>query len=503
MKNIVTYLPIFIFTTMSSIVITSYAADTELPTDSRTQPHIPDANEQSPIMMKNATLEKKDDLWEKQYLTEDEIAKLERDKLLEKQYFNTENKKYFPQIQANLKFGYPRNIFRPMLLIPLTQTPINISYFHLISMVDSKLNFEMNAAFGYRKLIEDFIYGFYSYYDFRITNHHNHVHQFTFGIEYLRKYFEARLNLYIPLKTKFLMKTDHFPTANFNGTHTTIQSIGNVTYEAVRPGIDFEVGGNFRNNLQLSGFMKIFFFYHSQFKNIVGVQTRIQYKINKIINFDIEGVYDNHRKFAGYFGIGFNWSFGDKQNIKLTHLERKMTQMPLRDIDAITTIDIDRNKILQTITEEGEVAVISNHPKATGQAIYSTINQLNRNKNQSGSIVDLKIINDNGDIVGVKNMSNTNLNKYEFSTLNPKHIHPNGIISKCLQDQNESRTQIIALLNNKNTKQAIVNNLQQTLSNELAAETAAAKAKSDALKATTKAQLQQQIAALKTALSNI
>ncbi len=433
-----------------------------------------DNTDASPIMhaepSSDVSVAKNDDEKElqDQYLSKDEITELNKDRLFQKEFYNDTDKKYFPEVQAKIKLGYPRHILRPMVLVPLTQTPIMLTYFHMIGMVDSKPNFETNIAFGFRSLKSDFILGYYGFYDFRVTKHKNYIHQFTLGTEYLRDFFEARFNIYLPLKTKHFIGVDHFVKANYTATHTYSESLGDLTYEVVRPGFDIEVGGNLRKHEKLTGVFKAFFFYHSKFKNIGGVQLRAGYQINKIVNLNIEGVYDNHRKFAGYFGVNFKWNFGYKQSLALSKLEQKMTQMPIRDIDAVTTTDIDRNIVLDTNKEEGFNPVINDHPKSFGNAVYKNTDQLNRNIPTSKKVKDLKTLNSKGRFVGIRNMTNTELEKCEVSTFDAKNVAPNGTIFNCLQDKHDSRPQMLTLIHKTKDLQKISDTYRETLAKELA-----------------------------------
>ena len=109
------------------------------------------------------------------YLSDSEIAKLEREKLMNKFFYNAPNKKYFPRITTNLKIGYPRHILRPQLLVPLNQKPMMLTYFNFITMIDTVVNFEINSALGFRKLEDYFIVGGYVFHDYRVTTNSNKI----------------------------------------------------------------------------------------------------------------------------------------------------------------------------------------------------------------------------------------------------------------------------------------------------------------------------------------
>ncbi len=380
-----------------------------------------------------------------QYLSDEEIAKLEHARLMNKHFYNVPNKKYFPRITTNIKIGHPRHILRPQLLVPLNQTPLKLTYFNFITMIDTVTNFEVNSSIGFRKLEDYFILGTYIFHDYRLTKHNNSVNQLTLGVEYLCEDREARINFYIPFKTKFLIATEHYVEATFRGPQTIVRNLGDSSYEVVRPGFDVEVGGGLSKNSSLSLYFKPFFFYHADFKNIYGLSIRTSFKLNTMVSFDAEFTYDNQRKFAGFGGITFNWMFGGKQVQKLSSLEIKMTQMPIRDIDAITTVNTRIGQEFSSQTFDGKNAVINSNKKSSGNAMYSSVHKLNHAPDRINNIL---ILDGNG-TKGIENMSDDELkNIVGLATLGQHKIQPLGAIDNCISDSNDTRLEVLHLNQN-------------------------------------------------------
>lgn len=81
-----------------------------------------------------------------------------------------------------------------------------------------------------------------------------------------------------------------------------------------------------------------------------GTRFNMAYRILDMLELDGEISYDNQRKVIAFGGATFKWSFDDaKQKSSLTRLEKKMTSIPIRDIDAV--MGVGNNNIQTKLAE--------------------------------------------------------------------------------------------------------------------------------------------------------
>ena len=255
---------------------------------------------------------------------------------------------YSPKIDLEYKGGNKRHIGRYGILLPLYKPNKSLVFTNMFLMHDSKSSVEGNFGLGLRRKISNsWILGFYGFWDIRkAKNINSKIHQATFGAEYLSRKFEARVNGYLPQNKRFLI--EDLDVVNFTRNFDpqlgqTIQTIDfGFRYEVPLPGFDIEFGGSIFNLLE--SYIAYYHFHGRKDANSInGWRFRSSFHILDHSNqrLDIQGElnYDNIRKWSNYLGLKFSWIFG-KNSKKFTRnsINDKMTQMAIRDIDAVTNI---------------------------------------------------------------------------------------------------------------------------------------------------------------------
>ena len=257
-------------------------------------------------------------------------------------YSIADNAKYSPKVQIEGKVGNRRGIVRPASLIPIYQQSDSLIHLSLIGMSDTKSAFEANFGLGARHLIDKNIFGLYGFYDIRRSTRDNIIHQATLGIEWFRKFFEFRFNLYIPKKRNFAISEfrNVLSYSKKSGSTVDIELKSFKKVEQALPGFDIDIGTQLPSLPELTVRAAYFRFAssdkHIQTRN--GFRGVIGYQLYKFIQLDGEISYDNQRKLV-YFGgvtIGYNFDNARKRFSSLTRLEQKMNSLPIRDVDAIT-----------------------------------------------------------------------------------------------------------------------------------------------------------------------
>ncbi len=252
---------------------------------------------------------------------------------------------YSPRIDMQYKGGNKRHIGRYGFLIPLYEQQSNLLFTNMFFMHDSKSSLEGNFGLGFRKKFQgDFILGTYGFWDIRrIKNVSKRIHQATFGFEYMTSRFEARFNFYLPQNKRFLVKNLGIVefTRNYDssiGTNgETTQTIGRGNrYEIPLPGVDFEVGGNILQRLEIFGA-----YYHFNgrkgAKAVNGFRFRTAFYLYHWLDLEVEANHDNVRKWSNYAGFRFTWSFAKGNKPVKNSVNDKMTQLAVRDIDIISS----------------------------------------------------------------------------------------------------------------------------------------------------------------------
>ncbi|NQY42155.1 MAG: inverse autotransporter beta domain-containing protein [Legionellales bacterium] len=277
--------------------------------------------------------------------------------------------KYKPRIELAGKLGYAskkslssRNILRAGFVLPIYQNyDSSMLYLTIIGLKDNAKHIEGNFGAGYRMFInQSWIGGLFTFYDIRETANNNILHQITIGIEGFSQYLDFRFNWYIPTKKEYLIKDFNNFTGKYNQTSNTtyFNTTNKQSIEKGLYGYDIEIGGSLPQIPQVELFTAYYHFFNSGVNSVIGNRIRGRYYIYRWCNLEAESNIDSFRKFTGYLGLRFSWDIGQNISNNIGQWRyRKMTQLPVRDIDIISDIENKENLLYET-TESGRVLFV-------------------------------------------------------------------------------------------------------------------------------------------------
>ncbi|RZI46272.1 inverse autotransporter beta domain-containing protein [Candidatus Finniella inopinata] len=270
-------------------------------------------------------------------------------------------KKWQPALHLGGKYGNQRRIGQISLFSPVAQSLTDLIYLDLRFVADSRSAKEGNFGLGKRWFSENnqFILGFYGFYDFRHTELSNKVNQLTFGLEAMSETWDYRINAYLPENTvKEVEKSREVNTESrstyFRG-HTQFLVVDKTLTitkkrEVALKGLDLEIGRS------MPGFKALRLYgayYHFQGRagapSINGFRARANLDLNKYVSFQLEGSHDKTRKSAGFIGVSFRIPLGEKDTKAppLSDLDRRMTEQPMRDIDIVTSTKSSSHEVIE------------------------------------------------------------------------------------------------------------------------------------------------------------
>ncbi len=335
--------------------------------------------------------------------------------------------KYNDQMEIFYKAG-SKHVGRLSILLPVRQRSNQLFFISAIGILDSNSSQEGDLGFGYRLLKNNQIFGAYVYYDLRKTAHNNIVNQLTSGLEYLRESFEFRVNGYLPIiKNKFILGTTKLNNQlTHNSSNVYLETSTTSIIETVSGGIDTEIGitsAKNKLNLFIGGY-----YFKGNSKKIIGSQVRLESKPLNWLTLSTEFKHDKIKNTSFYAGIGIQTAVGNKINNSASHiLHRKMTQMPIRDIDIVQEILVD--KIIQErhsfklVSNEQELDRVIADDNARYIGITKDINfngahKTYKQKIKNKQIMGMKVTENGNNITSVK-LEKVKLYNYVISQRDP------------------------------------------------------------------------------------
>ncbi len=248
------------------------------------------------------------------------------------------------------------------LFIPILQTNDQIFFTDLRIFDRSGASFESNVHLGFRKLFLDKkqMFGVYTAYDHKRSDHRNHYNQLMVGAEYWCDKLFFGGNFYKPFGTASkLIKSSESITDK--PTSRTI----NITegYERALTGGDAEIGYALTSNLMAYG--GGYYFRANGAETIAGPRARITYEYREphgrvlgvLDGLSVEaGVqHDQPRGTTAYVGIKFKIGLTNlDKNTNLTGFERHMIELVRRDPDVVVGKVEKENKTQQVIQKSDE-----------------------------------------------------------------------------------------------------------------------------------------------------
>ncbi len=318
---------------------------------------------------------------------------------------------YKPRVELTGKLGYSpkksakRNIARLGFVLPIFQQMDRyMTFLSIIGMKDSAKHLEGNFGVGHRTLIGSWIFGGYGFYDARRTENNNLIQQMTFGIEALSDNLEYRGNIYVPFGKSHDVSSWNIYNINYNQQRhtTTFKNSKQNLAEIGLYGFDIEAGGYLPRYAKYQGFLAFYYFNGKNVKAVVGIRIRANFILTHWLSIEVESNIDKKIGHTSYLGMKLSWDFNSsKSKNSQTSINRKMTQLPVRDIDAVTDVRENPPITIYEDTVKGRVAAIL--PKevlSDGSIIQSNVPIGIEDINKStGSISDIAIISRDGKTV--------------------------------------------------------------------------------------------------------
>ena len=281
-----------------------------------------------------------------------------------------------------VRYGDNRTLGYNDLILPVYGDEKNIIFLNQKTNGDDNSSTELNFGLGMRHLVDDesLILGANVFYDTRKTSYNNRHQQVGVGVELLSDKFDIRSNFYYPTTNK--KSIGQATTYRFASRSLLADTL--THYEEPLKGCDYEAGLPIP---YLSDFIptKAFFggynYVSKQSKNINGIRSRLEVKLNKFFTFDFEITDDNVSDLKTHVGFRITIPFGGTNTDKglfaplkgaftldnaAVKLKTRMTDMVIRDIDVITATSGSTT----TATEKAGVVFVDNSNTSVEDGSY-------------------------------------------------------------------------------------------------------------------------------------
>lgn len=325
-----------------------------------------------------------------------------------------ESNKYRGHLGIIGKVGTDRSLGRLDLMIPLRQSDDSILFLDLRGVLSSNETQEGNFGVAYRQKLQNapWILGGYAFYDLHESENNNTFRQLTFGTEALGEAWSIRANGYISLSGDARVK---------DNDEATLQGNNILVKEGIERGLsgfDAEIGRTIDLIPGLSAFIGGYHFDGDDVGNISGTRGRIEYSIAEMfaamnmngipllnqLTFTGEIMHDNERDTNASIGVRVIIPFEEKSLQKTTRLERRMTEVIIRDVDVITNENENASLANNKIGELLNVIVVDNTASDDGDGTLE--NPFNSLKAAENSALPY-------DLIYVKYGDGTNTNQDE------------------------------------------------------------------------------------------
>ena len=258
---------------------------------------------------------------------------------------------YTPILDFSATRYKARSIVEADLMLPVWQQHNALTVVDLKYKNDRK-SYEYNLGLVYRYNNNDqYIFGIYNYFDHRKTENNLYVNQWTVGSEILSRYFDARLNFYIPQNKKKIVSTQ---PKELKRSGTAIYAIdGGKFQEHTLLGYDIELGTplfalspKLDEKLGTKIFLAKYDFTRKKVVKNSGVRLRLEQQILEnnqfILTLHLGTHYTNQKKWDNFIGFNIRVPLSDTYRRK-TKMQKRMMDIVVRDVDIKAAQGFDEN----------------------------------------------------------------------------------------------------------------------------------------------------------------
>jgi len=268
----------------------------------------------------------------------------------------TEDNKYTPIIDFSTTKSKRRTVGEIDFMLPMWQKQNDLTLLDIKYKKDKK-SYEYNLGLVYRHNNDDkWIWGIYGYFDRRKTENKLYANQWTFGSEILSRYFDGRLNFYVPQNKK---KTLYVKPKEFIRDHTSVYALSDGKFqEHTLPGYDIEVGmplfalaHQIDKKFGTKIYLAKYDFRRKKVARNSGIRVRLEQKIlenklnNKVIlTLHLGTQYTNQKKWDNFLSLNIR--------VPLSTVKTSRTKMQDRMIDTVVRdVDLRTEKRISTVKE--------------------------------------------------------------------------------------------------------------------------------------------------------
>lgn len=297
--------------------------------------------------------------------------------------------KWHPHVSTTLKPGSARQLNKVDYFLPFKQDNNSLLFFDFRGVTASDSGYEGNVGIAYRVLDRekiskrppiygfepvrhwddgDKLYGFYAFYDHRVSPVGYGYNQFTFGGEWMMVDRDIRGNLYLADGLDNVIASSRTQTPFLQGTQLMLTSEQKVAKERALSGYDLEYGQGHHYSWgdELWWHLGVFDFMHDETPRVIGPRVRVEYRQNDPfgwkqarLTWGGEYQYDETRGAQAYAALQLRYTFGEYKGKKgLSEIEKRMMESIVRDIDVVTFAE-DINALEGDDTAPGIVRTVA------------------------------------------------------------------------------------------------------------------------------------------------
>jgi len=265
---------------------------------------------------------------------------------------NENKKEWGTNVELFAAPGQHRTLGGARVLYPIVTDNGALTYFDGRANISDRETRELNLGIGHRRFNEsgDRIWGAYGFFDTKKTRHDNRFNQLSVGIENLGESTDFRFNYYLPIGDDEDDVGLNSNTGQFSGGGIFLSPLVEESME----GVDFEVGVHFPVfQWETWGYLKAYHYDADVAPSTTGgavrIKTRPQQNIALELSYRDDDTFDSEVRFEVAYSFGYSAKKGKRT------LRERMIEFAERDIDVLTTGELDA----EDITDEGNFVDIT------------------------------------------------------------------------------------------------------------------------------------------------